>query len=378
MLTKTIRTKLLAVCCALIMVSALMPTGSALARRHNSHGRGHSHGREGGEGALLPSGQILSTIAANGDQNPYGAAYVPQDFAQGGSVNPGDLLISNFNNSSNSQGMGTTIVDIAPNGQLSTFFQGGPGIGLTLALGTLRRGFVVVGSVPTLDGTSATVQQGSLLIVDDNGHLTANLTDATFLDGPWGLAINDQGDSAQIFVANVLNGTVSRLDCQVDSGGVTVNGKTTIGSGYAHRTDPSAIVIGPTGLAYDSSRDILYVASTADNQIFALTEASEASSSEGMRDVIFSDNTHLHGPLGLALLPNGHLITTNGDAVNPDPNQSSEIVEFTPDGDFVSQFQLDPAPDAGFGIAVEQSDATVTIAADNDNHNTVQILGLHF
>ncbi len=35
---------------------------------------------------------------------------------------------------------------------------------------------------------------------------------------------------------------------------------------------------------------------------------------------------HLHGPFGLVLAPNGDLITANGDAVNGDPTQPSELV----------------------------------------------------
>ena len=36
----------------------------------------------------------------------------------------------------------------------------------------------------------------------------------------------------------------------------------------------------------------------------------------GTGTVIYKDGTHLHGPLGLVLAPNGDLITSNGDAVN--------------------------------------------------------------
>ena len=50
--------------------------------------------------------------------------------------------------------------------------------------------------------------------------------------------------------------------------------------------------------------------------------------------VVYQDNAHLRGPLGLVLAPNGDLITANGDAVNPDPTQPSELVEFTPRGQF--------------------------------------------
>ena len=87
-----------------------------------------------------------------------------QGFAEGGPLNRGDLLVSNFNDSSNAQGSGTTIVKVAPDGQLSTFFQGNTGLGLTLALGVLKRGFVLVGNVPTTDGTDKTVQQGSMVL----------------------------------------------------------------------------------------------------------------------------------------------------------------------------------------------------------------------
>jgi hypothetical protein len=364
--------------CALVLCTALTLPSTAIARHGGrDHGRGNKHRRQA-VGALLPSIQIISTVPSNGDLNPYGVAFVPSGFPQDGALNAGDLLISNFNNSANLQGTGTTIVRVAPGGQLSTFFQGTPGIGLTLALGTLRRGFVVVGSVPTTDGTFATIQQGSLLIINDMGSQVASLSDPVFLDGPWGLAINDRGDNAQLFVADVLNGTVSRLDVAVGSGGVTVQNMTTIASGYAHRSDPAALVLGPAGLAYDSSRDILYIASSADNEIFAVADASEATGSAGMGSVVYDDPVHLHGPVGLALAPNGHLITANGDAVNADPNQPSEVVEFTVDGDFVAQLQLDSAPDAGFGVAVSRDSDAVRVAAVDDDTNTVEILGLNF
>jgi hypothetical protein len=65
--------------------------------------------------------------------------------------------------------------------------------------------------------------------------------------------------------------------------------------------------------------------------------------------------------------------------VNVDPNQFSEVVEFTVRGNFVTQLQLDNAPDAGFGVAIARaSDDTVRVAAVNDNANTVEIFELRF
>jgi hypothetical protein len=219
---------------------------------------------------VLPTSpeRIVSTVASNGDVNPYGAAFVPRGFPAGGPLAPGDILVSNFNSGTGGQGTGATIVSIAPGAGAATFFQGPAGLGLSTALGVLRAGFVLVGNVPTNGG--ATAGQGSLLVIDRHGSLVNTLANATFLDGPWDLTINDKGSNAQIFVSNVLNGTVTRLDVFLGDGNFHVVGVNQIAHGYTHRTDPAALVIGPTGLAYNPFLDLLYVASTGDNEIFAI------------------------------------------------------------------------------------------------------------
>ena len=316
----------------------------------------------------------VSTVPANGDVNPYGVAFVPQGFPTGGTTAPGDILVSNFNAKSNLQGTGTTIVSVAPDGTQSLFFQAprGQSLGLTTALGVLRRGFVIVGNLPSTDGTSATAQQGSLLILDRSGNEVANLTDSALLNGPWDLTVRDLGGRAQVFVSNVLSGTVTRLDLRVSFSGVTVVGATQIGSGYTHRGDPNAFELGPTGLAYDPTRDALYVASTADNAIFVIPRASRVRRDFGTGRLVTND-PHLHGPLGLTLGPRDTLIVANGDAINTDATQSSEISLFTRRGQFLSQQQLDPKPDAAFGIALKQVGRRLIFAAVNDNQNTLEI-----
>jgi len=103
---------------------------------------------------------IVSTIPQNGDINPYGVATVPRTT---GRLVKGHILVSNFNNSTNLQGTGTTIVDISPGGDLKLFAQIDPhklpgpcpgGVGLTTALTVLRSGWVIVGSLPTTAGSS--------------------------------------------------------------------------------------------------------------------------------------------------------------------------------------------------------------------------------
>ena len=117
------------------------------------------------------------------------------------------------------QGTGTTIVRITPDAQTSVFFQGQPGLGLTTALGIVRRGFVFVGSLPTTDGTCKTIGQTSLLIIDRNGNQVTTLSDPNLLNGPWDLTVRDQGELAPVFVPNVLSRTVTRINLRIPKNG---------------------------------------------------------------------------------------------------------------------------------------------------------------
>jgi len=340
--------------------------------------------------SLLDSLQSItaSTIPPSGDLNPYGVAFVPAGFPSGGSIAPGDLLVANFNNNANLQGTGTTIVSITPTGKQSVFATSTL-IGLDTALGVLSRGFVIVGNLPVAyPGGVATPSPGSLQIFNRNGSLVTTLNDPALLDSPWDLTVRDQGSQAQVFVSNVLSGTVTRLNLSISSTQVTLVSKTQIGSGYAHQPNSAAVVVGPTGLAYDPNHDTLYVASTADDKIFAIGEAGERSSSGGPGFVVFANQTVLHGPLGLVLAPNGNLITANGDAVFSGGTQN-ELVEFTPQGFLVAQYELDAgAPGAAFGIASiaspiaaspspvfpsPASQGSVRFAAVDDDLNTVTV-----
>jgi hypothetical protein len=334
---------------------------------------------------FIPNVIISSTIPPNGDLNPYGVAFVPPSFPTGGNTTSGDILVSNFNNSSNAQGTGTTITKLTPNGLVApavsvgqagnatTFFQGS-GLGLTTALGVLKRGFVLVGNVPTSNGT---IQPGSLLLLDKNGKQLSNSPYiSNLVNDPWDMAIDDQFDHALVFLSNVNNGPtknkngfVTRLNLAISATGVAVTNATVIAKGYTVEPNPAALVLGPTGLAYDAATDTLYVASTADNAIFAVSSAGSRTGSAGRGAVIFQDD-HLRGPLALLFAPNGNLITTNGDAVNGDPTQPSEIVEFTKTGVFVGQFNVDAGQGGAFGMSVASADSnTVRLAVVDDNAN---------
>ena len=164
-------------------------------------------------GPLSKLSEIASTKPANGDLNPYGVAVIPETI---GDLVQGDILVSNFNNSGNSQGTGTTIVQITPGGGVSLFAQIAlgkkqhcpGGVGLTTALAVLRRGWVIVGSLPTSDGTSATAQAGCLIVLDSRGTPVETFSGPP-INGPWDMTALDEGSQATLFVTNVLNGAVA-------------------------------------------------------------------------------------------------------------------------------------------------------------------------
>jgi hypothetical protein len=342
--------------------------------------------RADGSQPFGPKFIVSCTIPHNGDLNPYGIAFVPSDFPPGGKIAPGDVLVANFNNSSNLQGTGVTIIQFTPSkgvvtplvspgqkGTATTFFTSKV-TGLSTALGVLRKGFVIVGNLPSTDGTFKTHGQGSLQVIDRNGNLVRTLMDKKFLGSPWDLTINDEGGTAQVFVSNAVTGTVVRLDLSVGSNDVALRSENEIAQGYAHRGDPAAFVLGPTGLAFDQKTKILYVASTLDNAVFAVSAAGTRTSPVDKGDLVFQDDKHLRGPLALVTAPNGDLITANGDAVNSDPTHPSELVEFTKGGKFVGESNVDAGQGGSFGIAVPPGIFyPLILAAVDDVPNTVTV-----
>lgn len=282
---------------------------------------------------------LSTTVPSNGDVNPYGVAQVP--VTQGRLV-AGDFLVSNFNNSMNVQGTGTTIVQIGPDGSFSLFAQIDPdhvfcpgGIGLTTALVALRSGFVIVGSLPTADN-GATIGSGCLIVLNARGKVVETIT-GNYLNGPWDMTAVDDGSLVTLFVTNVLNGTVDAGGNPVDGGTVVrlllsdigerpqVLESTVIGSGFPETTDPNALVIGPTGVAFDGRTGTLYVADSLGNRIAAIPNALFRFFSAGT-GITVSSGGALNDPLGLTIAPNHDLIAANGDdgnlvEINPSTQQ---------------------------------------------------------
>jgi hypothetical protein len=315
-------------------------------------------------------------VPGNGDLNPYGIVEVP---ASVGLLVAGDTLISNFNASSNLQGTGTTIVEMAPNGAQTLFAQIDPsnlpgpcpgGVGLTTALTIVGDGYVIVGSLPVTNMGTGSPEAGCLIVLNNEG-VPVETFSGNGINGPWDLTLSHFGFVDELFVTNVLNntiaasptpdGTVLRLDLLDFGAHMPVLLDTTeVGTGFDEQLNGMALVLGPTGDALGAN-DTLYVADTVNSRIAAIPDASTRNDPAMNGGITVSQGGALNGPLGMTLAPNGDIITVNGG----DPN----AVETTPSGNQVDVVQFDPLGSGGdlFGVTLPHNGRGVLFVDDGDN-----------
>ncbi|HAN56075.1 MAG TPA: hypothetical protein DCQ77_07775 [Betaproteobacteria bacterium] len=319
---------------------------------------------------------LASTVTDNGDENPYAIVVAPVSI---GAIETGDVLVDNFNNISNLQGTGTTIVKYRPSTKQMTLFAQVPqklkecpgGVGLTTAMTMLKSGWVIVGSTPSTDGTTATKGDGCLLVFDPNGHHVATWAGPT-INGPWGnMAVIDKGDSATLFISmagfgipgpevldpathypvTVRKATVLRLELSVPEGKPPVLlSQTVIGDGFAQRADRDNFMFGPTGLALGAD-DTFYVTDGLDNEITAIPEASTRTASAGKGKLVAQGGL-LGWPLSMVMTSAGHLLVCNGkngQVIEVDPVSGKQIYAQWIDPD---QAQSPPGNGDLFGIAL--------------------------
>ena len=328
-----------------------------------------------------------STTPANGDINPYAIWPVTQTV---GSVRAGDVLVDNFNNASNDQGTGTTIVDLHPDGRLSVFaslparVSGCPGgVGLTTALVQLKTGWVIAGSLPSGNGQVGTAGAGCLLLISPEGRLAGTIS-GPYIDGPWDAAVSDNGTTATLFVANTLVGIspASKDTTGSDQGDVVrltlaesataaprLTAETVIASGFPERPDAAAFIKGPTGLAL-GRWGTLYVADNLSNRIASIPDALTRATSAGTGTTL-TKGGQLANPLGLVRAPDGDLLAANAT--------NGKIVEVTPGGKQAGEYYADhdigqepPGNGDLFDVAINQAGNGVLFV--NDGTNVLELL----
>lgn len=334
---------------------------------------------------------LTSTIPENGDVNPYAVIVAP---VSAGVIEKDDVLVDNFNDISNLQGTGTTIIRYRPSTKETKLFAQVPktlkdcpgGVGLTTAMTMLQSGWVIVGSTPSKDGTTATKGDGCLLVLDSNGKHVATWAGST-INGPWGnMAVIDRGDTATLFISmagfglkgpNVIdpatkypvlehNATVLRLELKIpkDKPPVLVS-QTVVGDGFSHRADMANFLLGPTGLTLGPD-DTLYVTDGLDNEITAIEKASTRTTSAGKGRLVTKDGL-LSWPLAMFMTPQGHLIVANGkngQAVEIDPKADRQIYAHWLNA---NQAQSPPGNGNLFGIALAPDGKSFYYVEDDIN-----------
>ncbi len=252
------------------------------------------------------------------------------------------------------------------------------GVGLTTALAVLPGDWAVVGSLPTSDGTSATAQAGCLIVLDSSGNPVETWSGGN-INGPWDMTAVDTPFGAELFVSNVLNGTVANSPNTVDQGTIVrlvvlagegvapkLLASAVVGAGLAERTDPAALVVGPAGLAVGSQGQ-LYVVDTVNSRIAVIPSALRRSTPAANGGFTLTSDGLLNGPLGMTLAPNGDILTVNAGDGN--------IVETSPFGRQITSRQIDPAGLGGdlFGLTIASQGRGVLFVDDGDN--TLKLFG---
>jgi hypothetical protein len=313
---------------------------------------------------------VTSTVPANGDQNPYAIFVAP---VSAGKIQAGDVLIDNFNDRNNLQGLGSTIVSYTPGTRQLRLFAAIPrnlpqcpgGVGLTTAMTMLKSGWVIVGSLPSQDGTTKTKGQGCLIVLDAQGNVAGTIAGPN-INGPWGnMAVIDNGATATLFVSNtgfdvgppddeppvVNKATVLRLDLSIADGKPpVVTRQTVIASGFGEQADKDVFIIGPTGLALGKN-GVLYVSDALGNRIAAIPDAATRTDSAGIGRDVTKDGL-LKRPLAMTTAPNGHLLVTNGlngQVVEIDPETGAQVYARWVDA---NKAQSPPGSGDLFGLAM--------------------------
>jgi hypothetical protein len=357
---------------------------------------------------LASNVELTSTVAPNGDLNPYFITTPPSSFtginsATGAKtvLQPRDLLISDFSSAAGGNN-GTSIMRYTPaTGQISLFYQehigSGPVGGAISGMGTLWIANFQPGYTNSADG--ATTGDGNIVvtnadggdfpedagIIDDRSGVTFD-PQANAFAGPWGqvLAVKAGTNTPFFFTTNTDAGAGTIQREEFKPGNFSTETVVTIGEAQTgtNAFDPT----GPQGMAYDPVNDILYVTDAASNQILAFMNATTSSSvSQG---IVVYEGQPLNAPIGLTFNPlNGDLITVNqldNNMVEIDPNLNGGAGNQSPGvGTVVGVRSLDSTPvDAAAGtgsalfgvLATKDAEGNLIVYYSNSNTNSLNVL----
>ena len=330
-------------------------------------------------GDLAKNGSVLKQLTKqvvigstvdprNGGQNPYGLTVAP---ITAGKFTKGDLVVCNFNDKSNVQGTGKSIVALHP---------------------VPKSKPTHVSSDMTLLGCDALALDDSDVIwaasmvandnpvLDPTGKLISNISGRPF-NQPWGqIYAETKAGSPAFYATNAGTGSIVRINL---GSKFTYD---TIAKGFPVNNGKPGTALAPSGLAYDASIDTLYFADGKNDTIVAFKNVTKIPKGgieaihRGMKftgpsgadaRIVFAGKP-LNGPISTALLPNGNLVVGN----TLDPDGKNLMIEISPAGKLLDVRNVDTgAAGALFGIVATGTKISDTkVYFNDDNHNNVQVL----
>ena len=304
-----------------------------------------------------------------GQLNPYGLTVAP---STNGAFTKGDLVVCNFNASSNVQGTGYTIVALHPT----------PGSTPTLVAAdtTTLTGCNALALAPNDTIWAAAFVSNGNPVISSSGTLITNLSGAPF-NHPFGEAFADPKHGAPAFYeSNAGDGSIVKIN--LDASFSTQ----VIATGFPVNNGPPGSILGPSGLQYERNTDTLFVVDGANNSVTALSHISKMSKAclqvkEHGRHFggrcaanarVLTMGAPLNGPISSALLFNGHLVIGN----TLDPDGQNLMIEINRGGKVLGVRNVDTgAAGSLFGmVATGHSASDTKIYFNDDNDNNLQVL----
>jgi hypothetical protein len=304
-----------------------------------------------------------------GQLNPYGLAVAS---SSAGSIAKGDLVVCNFNASSNVQGTGYTIVALHPvPGSTPTLIAADP---------TTLLGCNALALAPNDTIWAAAFAANGNPIFSSSGSLVTNLT-GTPLNHPFGQTFAQPKKGSPVFYeSNAGDGSIVRITPG------SPPSMQVVATGFPVNNGPPGSILGPSGLQYDRRQDTLYVVDGTNNSVVTISKVSTLPAgcltvkSNGKRfgghcaaraRVLFS-GAPLNGPISSALLFNGNLVVGN----TLDPSGQNLMVELNPGGKVLGVRNVDTGAGGSlFGMVATGTNAADTkIYFNDDNDNNLQVL----
>jgi hypothetical protein len=302
--------------------------------------------------------------------NPYGLAVAP---STAGDFTKGDLVVCNFNASSNVQGTGYTIVALHP--------KDGSQPRLVSDSKTLL-GCNALALAPDDTIWAAAFKADDNPVISSSGKVLTNISGKPFVH-PFGQIFAKHGGASgapAFYESNARSGTVVRINL---GSSFTFD---VIATGFAINDGKPGSIFSPSGLAYDDKNDTLYIVDGTNNTVVAFSSVSTipaggiqvdkggnsfSGPSASQARLVFA-GPPLNGPISSALLFNGNLVvgnTTNKDGRNL-------MVEMTPHGRILSTRNVDRgAAGSIFGMVATGNNAQdVRLYFNDDNHNDLRVL----